>query len=76
MMTIAEGLRRFRKEFHLTQKQVAASCGIGETAYQKYEYGTVNPSFEIITNIANAYHVSLDYLAGRSDNPQINEHVS
>lgn len=75
-MTLADGLRRFRKEFHLTQKQVAEICGVTERAYQHYEHGDVMPTFQVISNIAKTYHVSLDYLAGYSNNPQVNEHVS
>lgn len=68
-MTLDESLKRFRKEFHLTQKVVADSLGIQENAYQRYEHGKVVPSVLVMMKLADAYNVSLDYLVGRSDNP-------
>lgn len=67
-MTYAEALKRFRREFNLTQKQVADAAKIFPQAYQVYEYGR-EPSISILHKLADAYNVSIDYLVGRSDNP-------
>ena len=69
-MTYAEALKRFRNEFKLTQKQVADTAKIFPQAYQVYEYGR-EPALSMLCKLADAYNVSLDYLTGRSDNPQI-----
>lgn len=71
-MTLSDGLRRFRKEFKLTQKQIAASIDVAESLYQRYEYGKVVPSATVLMDISNKFNVSLDYLVGRTDNPAIN----
>ena len=68
-MTYSEALKRFRKNYNLTQKQVAASANIQTQAYQVYEYGR-DPAISVLNKIADTYNVSLDYLVGRSDNPQ------
>ena len=68
-MKIAESLKRFRKEFKLTQSQVAATLGILQQTYYKYESGKNTPSAEIVVDLADAYGVSADYLLGRSDEP-------
>lgn len=68
-MEIHEALKRFRKENNLTQKAVADTLGIKVPAYQRYEYGSVKPSAQIIKDIANAFNVSADYLLGRTDQP-------
>ena len=68
-MTIAESLKRFRKDYNLTQKQVANSIHVLTPSYQRYEYGTVPPT-TVVIKIADAFNVSIDYLVGRSDNPQ------
>ena len=68
-MTIAESLKRFRKEFNLSQKQVAQTLGIKQPSYQIYEAKT-KPSAEVIIKLADAYDVSTDYLLGRSDEPR------
>ena len=71
-MNLSDGLRRFRKEFKLTQKQIASSTNIAESLYQRYEYGKVVPSAMVLITIAENFNVSLDYLVGRTDNPAIN----
>lgn len=71
-MTLSDGLRRFRKEFKLTQKQIAASIDVAESLYQRYEYGKVVPSATVLMDISNKFNVSLDYLVGRTDNPAVN----
>lgn len=71
-MTLAEGLKRFRKQFKLTQKEIAAATNTAETLYQRYEYGKVIPSATFLIDLANFFKVSIDYLAGLSDNPKIN----
>lgn len=68
-MTIAESLKRFRKEFNLNQKQVAATLGIKQQSYQVYESKTI-PSATVVLKLADAYDVSTDYLLGRSDEPR------
>ena len=68
-MTIAESLRRFRKEFNLKQKDVADTLGVKQPTYNVYESKSV-PSAAVIVKLANAYNVSADYLLGRSDEPR------
>ena len=68
-MTIAESFKRFRKEFHLTQKQVAAALGVSQQAYQVYENKTA-PTATVLLKLADAFDVSTDYLLGRTDNPK------
>lgn len=48
-------------------------CGITEKTYQNYELMTREPKLEILIRIAELYHVSLDYLAGRTDMKQMNQ---
>jgi transcriptional regulator with XRE-family HTH domain len=68
-MEISDALKRFRSEHHLSQKAVADALEIKVQAYQRYEYGRVIPSAQIIKDIANAFGCSADYLLGRTDEP-------
>ncbi len=68
-MTIAEALRRFRKDHDLKQQDVADALGIKAQSYRVYEVN-VKPSAEIIKRIADAFDVSADYLLGRIDTPK------
>lgn len=70
-MSLSEALRRFRNEYGLTQKQVAESIGTPISVYQRYERGTSLPIVSVIMKIADAYDVSVDYLLGRTDNPNL-----
>ena len=68
-MTFSESLKRFRRDFSLTQKQVADSLDLQESAYQRYEHGKTLPSIAVVTKLADAYDVSMDYLTGRTSDP-------
>ena len=68
-MTIGEGLKRFREKFRLNQKEVAEIAKISVVAYQKYEYEKSAPTVPVLIRIAQHFNVTLDYLAGLSDNP-------
>ena len=68
---LARRLKECRKQRGLTQMQVAVYCNITEKAYQNYELMTREPKLEILARIADLYEVSLDYLAGRTDEPKV-----
>ena len=68
-MTVAESLKRFRKTFKLSQKDVATALGTSQQSYQAYETRS-NPSVAVITKLADTYNVTTDYLLGRSDMPR------
>lgn len=70
---LAERLKQCRKEKNLTQSKVAIYCDITEKAYQNYELMLREPKLENLIKIANLFDVSLDYLAGRTNNKQTNK---
>jgi len=65
-------LKELRKLNKVTQKQVAESVNMAERAYQRIEAG-YNPNHENLIAIADYFNVSLDYLVGRTDKPEINK---
>jgi len=56
-----------RKEKGLSQNAVAKEIKVAPRAYQNYEYGAAEPRLSTLIRIADFYGVSLDYLAGRTD---------
>lgn len=66
-MELPDALKRFRKDYKVTQKQAALAAGIAERNYQEYEYGKIVPSANVLIALADYFDVSLDYLVGRSD---------
>lgn len=72
-MDLSSALKRFRKQYHITQKETAFAANISERNYQDYEYGKVVPTATVLISLADYYNISLDYLVGRTDNPEINK---
>lgn len=66
-MTVAEGLKRFRKERGLTQEAVSSAIGIHRQAYTRYESGKVLPIITVLIKMADVYNVTIDYLVGRTE---------
>ena len=64
---VSNRLRALRKEKCETQVQVASDINILEQQYQKYERGASLPGLEITWKLADHFHVSVDYLIGRSE---------
>lgn len=68
---ILKDLRKNYKDAKLNQADVANIIGVSVQAYQKYEYGTAEPTFDAISKLADFYNVSVDYLLGRETNKQV-----
>ncbi len=64
-------LKNIRKNHNSTQKQVACAIGVSERNYQDWEYGNTKPTFDALIALADYFEVSLDYLVGRSDDPEM-----
>lgn len=69
-MTIGERIRAARKDKGLTQKQLADSCGMADSAIRKYESGKQMPKMGTLMKIANALKVPFTQLS-LSKNEQI-----
>ncbi len=67
--TVSEILRILREQKRYTQKEVAELANIDPTTYAGYENKISTPSLAGLIRIADVYEVSLDYLAGRTENP-------
>lgn len=69
MKNYFERIKQLRSSRGETQKEIAAMLGMTPNAYQKYEYGEREPTIATFIALADYFDVSLDYLVGRSDNP-------
>lgn len=63
-------IKQLRISRGVTQKELATLLGMTPNAYQKYEYGEREPNLATFIALADYFDVSLDYLVGRSDDPQ------
>ena len=71
-MSFHERLVELRQKRGLTQKQVYEAVKMSPVGYQRYEYGDREPAFQKLLALADFFCVSLDYLCGRTDNPEMN----
>lgn len=62
-----ERLKSLRKEAKMTQVNLAKALSMHTTTYTRYESGLRDLPMEVAIQIAEYYHVSLDYLVGRTD---------
>ena len=69
-----ERLKSIRLYSGITQKEAANLFGITERAYQNYEINKSKPNVSLLISIAEYFDVSIDYLVGRTNNP--NSHKS
>jgi len=60
-------LKELRKNYNMTQEDLAKYLGVGRPTIVGYETKGKQPSFEILDKIANLFNVSVDYLLGRTD---------
>ena len=69
MTKIAERLKEIRIENRYSQKQIADMCGMAQATIGRYETDAADPSPETLLWYAETFEVSLDYIFGRTDNP-------
>ena len=72
-MTFPERIIQLKAEQGILQKDIAEAIGISVRNYQRYEKGEQQPTLPVLLRIADYFGISLDYLTGRTDNPQINK---
>lgn len=60
-------LKQLRKQKNKSQAQVAKEIGVSQQAYATYEIETRTPPMEMVAKLADYFHVSVDYLLGRTD---------
>lgn len=69
MSTFHERLHQLRKGTGRKQEDMARELGIVFRSYRRYECGESEPTLSTLLRIADYFGVSLDYLAGRTDDP-------
>lgn len=64
-------LRNLREDADLTQDELVRLLQMHKTTYTNYEQGKREPPFELIIKLAKIYNVSIDYIAGLSEDTKI-----
>lgn len=72
-MSFYPRLRDLREDNNETLQDIAKLLNTTYQYYQKYEKGIRDIPFERIIILANHYNISIDYIAGRTNNKAINK---
>lgn len=66
-MTFGDRLRQLRKEFNLTQTQLADKISLSKANVSKYESNSIEPNLQTLRLLSKFFGVSIDYLLGDTD---------
>jgi len=69
-MAIGKRLAEERARIGLSREELARRVGVSYSAIAKYETGERTPPPDVLMRLAEILRVSIDYLLGRTDNPQ------
>lgn len=76
MDTFGERLRDLRNSRNLHQSQLGELLGLSPSAIGSYERNLREPAYKHLTDIADLFSVSVDYLLCRTDEPSTVEAFS
>ena len=57
----------------MSQVALAMELNMNQNSISRYETGEREADYATLIAFADYFHVSLDYLLGRTDNPKMNE---
>lgn len=64
-------IRDLREDMDLRQVDVTEATGIDQKTLSNYENGKTQPDARALIALADFFHVSIDYLVGRTDMPSL-----
>lgn len=65
-------IRNLREDHDYRQYDLANFLHVSQNTYSQYENGVIELTAEKLIKLADFYNVSIDYLLGRTDNPEVN----
>lgn len=71
-MLFKERLKDLRINSNYSQVELAKLINKTDRAIRTYESGKSEPTLSILLDLSDLFNVSIDYLVGRTDNPEIN----
>lgn len=62
-------LKELRKSKRITQQRLAMDLNLNQNSISRYESGEREADYKTLIALADYFHVSIDYLLERTDNP-------
>lgn len=72
-MPLYPRIRNLREDKDLTQTQMGEILSCSQRVYSNYERGDIDIPTTTLIKIADFHKVSVDYLLGRTNKPQMNK---
>lgn len=66
-------LRELREAWHLSQVRLAMELNLSQNSISRYENREREAGYETLVAMADYFQVSLDYLLGRTDQPDMKD---
>lgn len=66
-------IKELRNERHITQLKMALDLNMSQNTISRYENGEREPGIAELIRLADYFHVSVDYLLGRTDKREMNQ---
>lgn len=66
-------LKEIRKSKNISQVKLAIDLNMSQNTISRYETGERQPGIEELIIIADYFNISVDYLLGRTNNPNLNK---
>lgn len=63
-------LRELRKARGISQLKLAMDLSVSQNTISRYESGAREADYTMLIKLADYFHVSIDYLLERTDDPQ------
>lgn len=70
MKVVAERLKALREAVNFSQSRIAEMIGTTQASVTRYEKGQTAPPLVVLLWYAEYFDVSMDYIFGRTDQPQ------
>lgn len=74
-MTTFEQIKKLSDERKISLKDLANKLGFGENYFYNMKNAKSSPSSEVLSKVADYFHVSVDYLLGREELTSIKEPI-
>ena len=66
-------IKELRSKRKISQLKLALDLNMNQNSVSRYETGEREADYKTLLKLADYFGVSLDYLFGRTDNPEINK---
>lgn len=72
-ITIVSRIKSLCSGKHISLSKLLLECNISKSFIYDLEKRDRTPSVEVLLKLSDYFNVSMDYMVGRTDNPEVNK---